>query len=472
MIHALLVLNDELLVAETIVRVEPYADDGYAVVLRRGVAQLFAYLFTVRDLRARLSGKSADLALRTALDLDAVEPTPTRQLSAGTAAVGETTLVLLDGERVAGVLEPPTAPEERVEEDEPESWQGRETVGFRGGQKSERQAAQIVRVYYGTDRSPEADVSVDPYYGGGRGALVFGTADVSIPTDRAKGTIPRPAWWRFEFKENPARHAMVTRVGQIDKALFVEELRATFQRTARKHALLFVHGYNVTFPEALRRTAQLAFDLRIDNTPEFPGVPLLYSWPSQGRFLGYLTDETNIAWTRPKFEQFLRVALCEIGADVVHVIAHSMGNRALIECLTTFNTADLPMGSAVLDQVVFAAPDFDAGTFRDLSHTLAGRARRYTLYASSGDQALKVSRELRSELARLGDSGEDIVVVDGVDTIDASSVETDLLGHGYFGERTVLGDIFYLLKDGSAPGQRYGLRPHKHSTLRYWEFEP
>lgn len=156
-------------------------------------------------------------------------------------------------------------------------------------------------------------------------------------------------------------------------------IRSVFSQTSRRHALLLVHGYNVPFVDAVRRTAQLARDLRTDDRREFPGVPLLYSWPSQGQFLKYITDETNITWTRPHFEQFLRLALTETGAEVVHVIAHSMGTRALIECLSVFDTASLPPGSARLDQVVLAAPDFDADTLRELAQTLSSRAKRYTL---------------------------------------------------------------------------------------------
>lgn len=65
-----------------------------------------------------------------------------------------------------------------------------------------------------------------------------------------------------------------------------------------------------------------------------------------------------------------------------------------------------------------------------------------------------------------------MVVVQGIDTIDASNVDTSLLGHGYFGERTVLGDIFYLLKDGKGPDDRYGLEPRLRRNVRYWEFVP
>jgi esterase/lipase superfamily enzyme len=38
----------------------------------------------------------------------------------------------------------------------------------------------------------------------------------------------------------------------------------------------YMNGYNVTFADAARRTAQIAYDLR------FEGDPAFFSWPSQG----------------------------------------------------------------------------------------------------------------------------------------------------------------------------------------------
>ena len=41
-----------------------------------------------------------------------------------------------------------------------------------------------------------------------------------------------------------------------------------------KQVFVFVHGFNVSFENALRRTAQIAYDLNFD------GAPFLFSWPS------------------------------------------------------------------------------------------------------------------------------------------------------------------------------------------------
>jgi esterase/lipase superfamily enzyme len=125
-----------------------------------------------------------------------------------------------------------------------------------------------------------------------------------------------------------------------------------------------------------------------------------------------------------------------------------------------------------LKQVVFAAPDVDADTFRRLASDLCGRATRFTLYASSTDHALQASKAVHGYL-RAGESGEGLVVVDGVDTIDATAVDTSLMGHAYYGDnRSVLSDLFCLIRDGHGPDQRFGLSSQRVEPGRYWIFRP
>jgi esterase/lipase superfamily enzyme len=474
MLPAIAAFSDEITAGVAAGLITAYADSARVALYRRAGPMLVWYLVTAGDVRTKLTDAATDRTLRQLLDLDRSTPVETCQASAARPTEGPWPKLVLDGDRLVGIIETPGTNDAGATAETPEerAWGGRGEVGFRGNRDAlARPAFEVIRVYYGTDRKAAAPVTSAPYYIGDRGELAFGTADVSIPTARPKGTLPRPSWRRFEFRENPTRHVMITGLSPLSRDQFLQDIRASFEHAAHKQALIFVHGYNVTFPDAVRRTAQLACDLRSEETLEFPGLPMLYSWPSQGEFAKYTADETNVRWSQPHFEQFLKMALAETGAERVHIIAHSMGNRAVIECLSTLAASSLPAGSAVLDQVVFAAPDYDAGTLEEIAQTLSTRASRCTLYASSEDLALKASRELRSGLRRAGESGDTLLVVNGIDTIDASNVDTSLLGHGYFGERVVLGDIFYLLKDRKGPNDRYGLQARRTLSDRgYWEF--
>jgi esterase/lipase superfamily enzyme len=148
-----------------------------------------------------------------------------------------------------------------------------------------------------------------------------------------------------------------------------------------------------------------------------------------------------------------------------------MGNRVLAEALRSFDASRLPEGSARLRQIVFAAPDIDADTFRGLAEHFYDDAERLTLYASCNDKALQVSKGLHG-YPRAGDCA-DIVVLEGLDTIDASSVDTDFLGHSYFGDnRSLLSDLYWLIKQGNPPTDRFGMKRLMKEDIPYWLFRP
>lgn len=243
---------------------------------------------------------------------------------------------------------------------------------------------------------------------------------------------------------------------------FVSELRGSLASAGENDALVFIHGYNVGFADAARRAAQIAFDLK------FSGRTLLYSWASAGEPHKYTVDEATVEWSAPHFEAFLRLALTEIGARAVHVVAHSMGNRPLVRALERFDASTLPPGAATLRQIILAAPDVDSDTFRQLAAAFKGRAQGVTLYASSRDLALKVSKAVHG-YRRAGDAGDALVIVDGVDTVDATKVDTSLLGlrHSYFGsKRSILSDIFHVITQGKAPDLRFDLEATPAG--KYW----
>ncbi len=201
----------------------------------------------------------------------------------------------------------------------------------------------------------------------------------------------------------------------------------------------------LTFEHALHRTAQLAYDL------EFDGVPYLYSWPSKGEESGYLYDRDSADRARTYFLQFLGKIAHETKAKKIHIIAHSMGTRPLLEALRTDHgrtARQLRIG-----EVILAAPDIDADVFRDIAMTIAGAAQGMTLYASANDRALKASKAIAGGKPRAGDvpaSGP--VVTPGIETVDITEAGPDSimgLNHTTYAERShVLSDMWLLLKEG------------------------
>jgi esterase/lipase superfamily enzyme len=325
----------------------------------------------------------------------------------------------------------------------------------------------FVPVFYGTSRAWRGGDDPAECYTADRAELAFGVVHVSVPTNHEVGELEGPRWWKFERKENPTKHFALLRVKRLDETEFVGRARETVAALECPEALLFIHGYNVPFSSAAKRAAQLAVDLKFD------GPVLLYSWPSLGDPRLYMADEATIEFCRPHFEQFIRIALTQMSAGSLHAIAHSMGNRPLASALERLNPAELPAGSAVLRQVVFAAPDVDCDVFRQSAGAFRGRAQRCTLYASSNDLALKLSKALH-HYPRAGDAGPSLVIADGVDTVDASEVDTSIfgLGHSYFAQkRSILSDVYNLLRHGSAPDGRFDLTASETAQGRYWKYK-
>ena len=110
-----------------------------------------------------------------------------------------------------------------------------------------------------------------------------------------------------------------------------------------------------------------------------------------------------------------------------------------------------------------AAPDIDTEVFiNDLAPKLVDASRNTTLYASSNDKALQTSREVHGGYPRAGDAGEHLIILPGIDTIDASGVDTSFLGHSYFAEAgSILRDIKELVGLSKPAAQRTFLLPKK-----------
>jgi esterase/lipase superfamily enzyme len=309
--------------------------------------------------------------------------------------------------------------------------------------------------------SPSASVS----YGPQRGKLELGACEVSIPKSHEVGELESPSVLRLEFREDPSRHVVLLGVQPEPAERFFTDLRECVGRSSQKSAFVFVHGYNVAFEDAARRTAQIAYDLKFD------GAPIFFSWPSQAEILQYAVDETNVTWTAPHLLRFLTDVAEQSGAERIHLIAHSMGNRALTSALrdlSLMHKSSKPM----FNEVVLTAPDIDAEVFiNDIAPAVVKTARRVTLYASSNDEALIISKKVHG-YPRAGDSGSQLVVVPGIDTVDVSAVDTSLLGHNYYGDNSsVLTDIFELLNDSKPADQRQWLRAERSGLLKYWVFQ-
>ncbi|MHB0971862.1 MAG: alpha/beta fold hydrolase, partial [Thermoanaerobaculia bacterium] len=260
----------------------------------------------------------------------------------------------------------------------------------------------IVRVYYGTNRQQTADATLGADYTAQRASLSFGSCTVSIPKDHRLGHWERPTILTLNV-EDQAKHVMLLNVTPLAGDAFMAALRAQVERSEGKEAFVFVHGYNVSFRDAVQRTALLAYDLKFD------GAPVAFSWPSRADAKLYLADEATVEYSIPDLEAFLKTVSAS-GATKIHLIAHSMGNRALLRALA--NLRQRGEAPANIGQAIFTAPDVDRDVFTQLVDGLRDLAPRLTLYASSKDKAIRASRKLH-DAPRAGEGGRRLLLLAG-----------------------------------------------------------
>ncbi|WP_316858927.1 alpha/beta fold hydrolase [uncultured Cohaesibacter sp.] len=311
-----------------------------------------------------------------------------------------------------------------------------------------------VEVYYATDRAETKTKDLDNYYGYQRGDLQYGVVTVSVPEIHVAGAVEAPSIWKLEFSADPSKHVMVQKIEPEDVDSYFARMQKEFTQKGKKEAFVFVHGYNVTFDSAAKRAAQLAYDMN------YSGVPVLYSWPSAGKTTRYIGDTAVVRLSGRRLAGFLEDLKQRSGATTIHIVAHSMGNRALTDALelVALRNQDKVKQGPLFGQVFFAAPDVDAGLFVEMAKTIRPVAKRLTLYTSEEDWALKTSRELHGNAIRAGQGGSEQAVSANFDTIDMTGLGSDMLSHSYFADdSSAIADMMSLIWRNANPDKRCGL---------------
>lgn len=292
----------------------------------------------------------------------------------------------------------------------------------------------IIDILYGTDRKinkKEKKYFYEEFYSAERGKLRYGIAQVTIPKVHKYGQMERPDSNLLYFEdEDTNKHIVVKRLDELSNKKFIKILASKINNASSKDIMVFIHGFNNTFGDALRRTAQLTYDLR------FKGIPITYSWPSMGNGIStYMQDESSVQYTTPHLVDFLTNLIENKGEAKLHILGHSMGTRALTNAIKEISY--IYRGQKVFSNLILAAPDIDRDVFEvSLLPYIKKTADMLTLYASSDDNALKASKALHGA-TRLGLS-EDIFVFDGLNSIDATGIDTSSLGHSYFVKKKII----------------------------------
>ncbi len=243
-----------------------------------------------------------------------------------------------------------------------------------------------------------------------------------------------------------------------------KDLIAEIKKSERK-PLVFVHGFNVRYQEAVLRAAQIAYDLK------YQGPVVLFTWPAgaaDGILKEKMMNETyasNSANAQGSIEDFKKFLLLLQENDIkINLMVHSMGHQLALPALKSL--AELNPKKPLIDQLILNAPDFDVTEFRSFTAQLKKISDRTTLYCSENDKAMFVSKAFNSSGERLGSC----VFINEIDVINVGLIDDPTLGlgHGYYSSRAVLGDVTQLLFGIDASKRSFIAKSDPYNRYKYF----
>lgn len=378
---------------------------------------------------------------------------------------------------------------------------------FAEGQYPQDEVAAIIQtatpsIFYVTDRVSRPTADGLSYTAERSSSMVFGSSTVSFGEGQdwnslsaASGTIDRKVKLplkvvanreiiRFDPTPVPFKVVNGTPVPNPEavasynqnRAAFQSSVRAKMRASGKNEVVVFVHGFNNTFEDAVFSLADIwHFSGRT-------GVPIAYSWPAgAGGLFGYFTDRESGEFTVFHLKEFL-LQLSQIPElRKIHIIAHSRGadvtTTALRELIIAVrNQGKNPRNVLKVENVVLAAPDLDFSVVRQrlIAEGFGVSIGQVTVYMNQGDTALGISQRLMTG-QRLGKltvndlQSPERDIFSNVRTVSFVNVEgvRGLTGHAYFRtNRNVLSDIALLIRESARPGT--ATRPLVNVDGNFW----
>lgn len=221
--------------------------------------------------------------------------------------------------------------------------------------------------------------------------LNYQRIDLSLPPSHQSGEVEYPA----KTPANPETDIAARTNETLTERGFEAGVSAAAGR-GDGEVNIFVHGFNTKYEEAVFRFAQIASDAGAQ------GAVVLFSWPSRGRIIDYLTDRESATYSRDRLELMLHQVAKQPGVKRINVLAHSMGAFLTMETLRQAKFKGDGEFGGKLNAVVLAAPDIDLDVFRSQLDAIGRRSRPTVILISGDDQALAFSRFLSGDVDRLG----------------------------------------------------------------------
>jgi esterase/lipase superfamily enzyme len=224
--------------------------------------------------------------------------------------------------------------------------------------------------------------------------LNYAAVTVSIPKHHVAGQIE----WPDQLPADPLHHFVTTARDRLAASQFLDQIRQQVRerRDGSGHVLVFVHGYNTRYEEAVYWLAQFVHDA------QYKGTVVLFSWPSMGKARLYLADRESSTFSRDYLEQTLRQIAALKEVREVDMLAHSMGTWLTVETLRQAKLKGDGQFGGKLGDVILAAPDLDINVFRTQLDVIGPLRRPMTVVVSGDDKVLGLSTQLSGGVYRAG----------------------------------------------------------------------
>ena len=264
-----------------------------------------------------------------------------------------------------------------------------ENVFIASGQSLPPGAAQV-DMLVATTRSPSSVPG--EMFGGDRGGPAFAQIAISIPPDHKTGEVE----WPQQVPADPARSFAVIKADTLNRTSTLAKFQNRLARGPTRNVLVFVHGFNNRFDDAVFRFAQIVHDSGTDD------VPVLFTWPSAGKLLAYGYDRDSATYSRDALERTLNYLIADKSVGEISILAHSMGNWVTLEALRQMAIRNRSI-SPKIKNVMLADADVDIDIFQTQVAAMGVNRPAFTVFISDDDKALAASKLLWSSKARLGD---------------------------------------------------------------------
>lgn len=280
------------------------------------------------------------------------------------------------------------------------------------------------RIFVATTRAKSED-QFELFSGKRSSTLSLAHLDVSVPPAHKIGAVERS---RSNLPD-PAKHFTVTNPVLVEAPkAFDQKINAALasRPVGNRDVLVFIHGYNVTFSDAVLRVGQFVHD------SGFKGVPVLFSWASRGRTADYVYDINSALQARDQLVA-LGGILAGTKAEKFDIVAHSMGNLLAIEALRQVQIKGLFNKTGRLRRVILASPDIDVDLFKTQLAVFPDKENQFYVLISKDDRALELSRRLAGGVSRVGAADPVKLAGLGINVIDVTEInDTSNINHSKF----------------------------------------